>query len=94
MGKLNNALATIAALGLVAAAPVSAQTRAAQALPAPSVQLDPADASRASAPMVDAAELGGRSSPAIILGIIALLALLIAAAGGGGGGGGGNDSPG
>jgi hypothetical protein len=91
MRKPNNRLAALATIGLVVSAPVSAQTRSAQALPAASVQLDPAVASRDSAPLADASELGGRASPAILLGIIALLALLIAAAGGGGGG---NDSPG
>ena len=95
MGKLSNGLAAFAAFGLVVAGPAAAQTRAAQALPAASAQLDRADVARGNAPLAQASELGGRSSP-IVLGIIALLALLIAAAGGGGGGngGGGNDSPG
>jgi hypothetical protein len=93
LGKLNTLLASVAAFGLAISGPAAAATRAAQALPAASVQLDPGSVSRASAPLDDAAsELGRRGSPAIILGLVALIALLVALAGGGGGGG--NDSPG
>jgi hypothetical protein len=87
LAKLNTALAGLAALGLTISGPAAAATRAAQALPVASVQLDPTLLPRASAPLADANEMGRRGSPALILGLVALLALLIALAGGGGGGG-------
>lgn len=85
MAMVKSGLAALAALGLIAA-PAAAQTRSAQALPAPVA------ADRAAPPVVDANELGARGlSPALIIAFLAILAAILAAAGGGGGG---NDSPG
>jgi hypothetical protein len=92
MIKLKQVLATLAATGLVVAGPALAETRASGSLPASSVQLDPARVARASAPAVDADELGAGLSPAIILAFLAVIAAVVAVAGGGGGGG--PDSPG
>ena len=93
MARIKAGLATLAAFGLTVS-PAIAQTRAAQALPAASAQLDPAAVSRASSPSAAVSELGrgGGLSPAVLLAFIALLGLLLAAAGGGGGNG--SDSPG
>jgi hypothetical protein len=95
MVKLSNGLAAIAALGLVAAAPASAATRAAQSLPAISAQVDVVSPARASEPMVEASTLAnedGGNSTALIVGLVlVLLAVLLAASGGSGGG---PDSPG
>ena len=95
MVKLRNSLAAIAALGLVAAAPASAATRAAQSLPAGSAQVDDLSPARAAQPMVQASALAnedGDNSTALIVGLVlVLLAVLLAASGSGGGG---PDSPG
>jgi len=92
MPKFRNGLIVAAALGLVAAGPASAQTRSAQALPAQAPISQAAPVDRAAQPMTDAAEMGGKISPALIIAFLAILAAILAAAGGGGGGG--NDSPG
>jgi hypothetical protein len=93
MVRLRNGLAALAALGLVAATPVSAATRAAQALPAPAAQLDPTRLDRASQPLGEAEAMRGEGlSPGILVALVAvILAILLAASGGGGGG---PDSPG
>ena len=95
MVKLRNGLTAIAALGLVAAAPASAATRAEQSLPEVSAQSDYAPPARASQPMAQASALANEdddNSTALIVGLVVLLlAILLAASGGGGGG---PDSPG
>ena len=63
MVKVKHGLAAIAAIGL-AVSPAMAETRSAQALPAPSEQVDSSAVSLASQPMEDADSLGRRFSPA------------------------------
>jgi hypothetical protein len=97
MVKLSNGLAAIAALGLVAAAPASAATRAAQSLPVISAQVYDASPARASQPMVEASALAnedGGNSTALIIGLVLVLLAVLLAASGSGGGSGGPDSPG
>jgi len=89
MLKLRNGLAAVAALGLVAAAPASAATRAGQALPAVSAPLTSAPLARSTQPMEQADALRGGVSVGLIIGILAVLIAILLAAGGGG-----NDSPG
>ena len=90
MMKIRHGFAAIAALGLMAS-PVMAETRSAQALPAPSAQVDTSSLALASQPVEGADSLGGGFSPALLLALLAIIAAIVAAAGGGGGG---NDSPG
>ena len=90
MMKIRHGFAAIAALGLMAS-PVMAETRSAQALPAPSAQVDTSSLALASQPIEGADLLGGGFSPALLLALLAIIAAIVAAAGGGGGG---NDSPG
>ena len=90
MMKIRHGFAAIAALGLMAS-PVMAETRSAQALPAPSAQVDTSSLALASQPVEGADSLGGGFSPALLLALLAIIAATVAAAGGGGGG---NDSPG
>ena len=90
MMKIRHGFAAIAALGLMAS-PVMAETRSAQALPAPSAQVDTSSLALASQPIEGADSLGGGFSPALLLALLAIIAAIVAAAGGGGGG---NDSPG
>lgn len=90
MASIRFGFATIAALGLMAA-PAMAETRSAQALPAPSAQVDSSSMALASQPIEGADSLGRGFSPALLLALLAIIAAIIAAAGGGGGG---NDSPG
>lgn len=90
MVKIRHGFAAIAALGLMAS-PVMAETRSAQALPAPSAQVDASTLSLASQPIKGADSLGAGFSPALLLALLAIIAAIAAAAGGGGGG---NDSPG
>lgn len=90
MVKIRHGFAAVAALGLMAS-PVMAETRSAQALPAPSAQVDSSTLSLASQPIEGADSLGRRSSPALLIALLAIIAAIILAAGGGGGG---NDSPG
>ena len=95
MIKPRNGFAMLAALGLVAAMPASAATRAAQSLPAVSAQFDGGSPARASQPIVQASALAnedGDNSTALIVGLVlVLLAVLLAASGGGSSG---PDSPG
>ena len=96
MVELSKGFAAMAALGLVAAAPASAATRAAQSLPEVSAQPVDLSLARASQPIVQASALANEddddNSTALIVGLVALLlAVLLAASGGGGGG---PDSPG
>lgn len=92
MASIRYGFAAIAALGLMAT-PAMAETRSAQALPAPSAQVDSSSLALASAPIEGSESLGRRGfSPAYLLALLAIIAAIIAAAGGGGGGG--NDSPG
>ena len=90
MVKIKRGLAAIAALGL-AMSPAMAQTRSAQALPAPSAQVDSNAVSLASQPIEGADSLGSGFSPALLIALLALIAAIIAASSGGGGR---NDSPG
>jgi hypothetical protein len=97
MVKLRNGLAAIAALGLVAAGPASAATRAAQALPAASTQFVGVAPARATQPMTQASALANEDDDnptALIVGLVVLLLAILLAASGGGGGAGGPDSPG
>ena len=89
MVKVKHGLAAIAAIGL-AVSPAMAETRSAQALPAPSEQVDSSAVSLASQPMEDADSLGRRFSPALLVALLALIAAIILVSSGGGG----NDSPG
>ena len=89
MVKSKQLLAVLAATGLVVAGPAFAATRAASALPAQQVELDPASVARTGSAVTEANELGGRLSPALLLAFLAILGALLAAAGGGG-----SDSPG
>ena len=89
MVKIKHGLAAIAAFGL-AASPAMAETRSAQALPAPSAQVDSSAVSLASQPMEDASALKGGLSPALLIALLAIIAAIILVASGGGG----NDSPG
>lgn len=89
MVKFKHGLAAIAAFGL-AASPAMAETRSAQALPAPSAQVDSSAVSLASQPMEDADSLGGKLSPALLIALLAIIAAIILVSSGGGG----NDSPG
>ena len=88
MVKVKHGLAAIAAFGL-AESPAMAETRSAQALPAPSEQVDSNAVSLASKPVQDADSLGGRYSPALLIALLALIAGIILVASGGG-----KDSPG
>ena len=88
MVRIKHGLAAIAALGL-AVSPAMAETRSAQALPAPSAQVDSNAVSLASQPMQDADSLGRRFSPALLIALLALIAAIIAVSAGGG-----KDSPG
>ena len=90
MVRVKHGFAAIAALGL-AVSPAMAETRSAQALPAPSAQVDSNAVSLASRPMQDADSLGRGFSPALLIALLALIAAIIAASSGGGGR---NDSPG
>ena len=90
MVKIRHGFAAVAALGLMAA-PAMAETRSAQALPAPSAQVDSSTLSLASQPIEGADSLGRGFSPALLIALLAIIAAIILAAGGGGGG---NDSPG
>ena len=96
MVKIKHGLAAIAALGL-AASPAMAETRSAQALPAPSAQVNSSALVLASQPMEGESSLrkggflgGGALSPALLIALLAVLAAIVLAASGGGG----NDSPG
>ena len=89
MVKIKHGLAALAAFGMMAS-PAMAETRSAQALPAPSAQVDSSAASLASQPVQDADSLGAGLSPALLLALLAIIATIIAASSGGGG----NDSPG
>lgn len=96
MVKFKHGLAAIAAFGL-AASPAMAETRSAQALPAPSAQVDSSALALASQPMDGESSLrkggflgGGAVSPALLIALLALIAAIIAVSSGGGG----NDSPG
>jgi hypothetical protein len=91
MVKLSSVLAGVAAVGLMAAGPAMAQTRAADSLPAATVVVDPAAVDRSASPIDDASELGRRSSPLLILLLLGAIAAVILIASGGGNG---NDSPG
>lgn len=95
MVKFKHGLAAIAAFGL-AASPAMAETRSAQALPAPSAQVDSSAVALASQPIDGASSLrrggflgGGAFSPAALIALLALIAAIIAVSSGGG-----NDSPG
>ena len=88
MVKVRHGFAAIAALGL-AVSPAMAETRSAQALPAPSAQVDSNAVSLASQPMQDVDSLGRGFSPALLIALLALIAALIAVSAGGG-----RDSPG
>ena len=89
MVKVKHGLAAIAALGL-AVSPAMAETRSAQALPAPSAQVDSNAVSLASRPMQDGDSLGRGFSPALLIALLALIAAIILVSSGGGG----KDSPG
>ncbi len=89
MVKVKHGLAAIAAIGL-AVSPAMAETRSAQALPAPSEQVDSSAVSLASQPMEDADALGRGFSPALLVALLALIAAIILVSSGGGG----KDSPG
>ena len=89
MVKIKHGLAAIAAFGL-AVSPAMAETRSAQALPAPSAQVDSSAVSLASQPMEDADSLGGKLSPALLIALLAIIAAIVLVASGGNG----NDSPG
>ena len=89
MVRIKHGLAAIAALGL-AVSPAMAETRSAQALPAPSAQVDSNAVSLASQPIEGADSLGSGFSPALLIALLALIAAIIAVSSGGGG----NDSPG
>ncbi len=89
MVKVKHGLAAIAAIGL-AVSPAMAETRSAQALPAPSEQVDSSAVSLASQPMEDADSLGRGFSPALLVALLALIAAIILVSSGGGG----KDSPG
>ena len=84
MVKIKHGLAAIAALGL-AVSPAMAETRSAQALPAPSAQVDSSAVSLASRPIEGADSLGRGFSPALLLALLAIIAAIIAASSGGGG---------
>ena len=88
MVKVKHGLAAIAAFGL-AVSPAMAETRSAQALPAPSEQVDSNAVSLASKPVQDADSLGGRYSPVLLIALLAFIAGIILVASGGG-----KDSPG
>ena len=96
MVTIKHGLAAIAAFGMTVS-PAFAETRSAQALPAPSAQVDSSAVSLASQPMEDASSLhrrgglfgGGVLSPAVLIALLAIIAAIIAASSGGG-----NDSPG
>ena len=95
MVKIKHGLAAIAAFGL-AASPAMAETRSAQALPAPSAQVDSSALALASQPMVGESSLrkgglfgGGVISPAVLVALLAIIAAIILASSSGG-----NDSPG
>ena len=89
MVKFKHGLAAIAAFGL-AVSPAMAETRSAQALPAPSAQVDSSAVSLASQPVEGADSLGGKLSPALLIALLAIIAAIILVASGGNG----NDSPG
>lgn len=89
MVKFKHGLAAVAAFGL-AISPALAETRSAQALPAPSAQVDSSAVSLASQPVEGADQLGAGLSPALILALLAIIAAIVAVSSGGGG----NDSPG
>ena len=88
MVRVKHGFAAIAALGL-AVSPAMAETRSAQALPAPSAQVDSNAVSLASRPMQNADSLGRGFSPALLIALLALIAAIIAVSTGGG-----KDSPG
>ena len=97
MVKIKRGLAVIAALGL-AVSPAMAETRSAQALPAPSAQVDSNALVLASQPMEGESSLrkrgglfgGGAFSPALLIALLAIIAAIILVSSGGNG----NDSPG
>ena len=97
MVKIKHGLAALAAFGMMAS-PAMAETRSAQALPAPSAQVDSSALALASQPMDGESSLrkrgglfgGGVLSPAVLIALLAIIAAIIAASSGGGG----NDSPG
>jgi hypothetical protein len=88
MVKVKHGLAAIAAFGL-AASPAMAETRSAQALPAPSAEVDSNAISLASQPVQNADSLHGHFSILLLLALLASIAAIIAVSTGGG-----KDSPG
>lgn len=91
MVTIRHSLAAIAAFGL-SVSPAMAQTRSAQALPAPSEQVDSSAISLASQPTEDESSLGGRGfSPILLVALLLIIAGIVIAAGGGNGE---SDSPG
>ena len=89
MVKIKHGLAAIAALGLVSS-PAMAETRSAQALPAPSALVDSSAISLVSQPVKRAGSLAAGFSPALLLALLASITAVFAASSGGGG----TDSPG
>jgi hypothetical protein len=88
MVKIKHGFAAIAAFGL-AVSPAMAETRSAQALPAPSAIVDSNAVSLASQPTQNADSLGGRFSILLLLALLASIAAIILVSTGGG-----KDSPG
>ena len=96
MVKIKHGLAALAAFGM-AVSPAMAETRSAQALPAPSAQVSSSALVLATQPMEGESSLrkgglfgGGVLSPAALIALLAIIAAIVLVASGGNG----NDSPG
>ena len=88
MVNMKPLVSAVAIIGLLGATPAFAQSnRSSQSLPVATAKVAPIKLTRATAPVSESSEFGRKSTPFLVIGGIATIALLIALLGN-------NDSPG